>query len=72
MDVVESAGARLIVRPTHQPEIDGGCSMIDLFEDFLVVGTVFFGVAFYLFFLFRGELLGEERPTTAQKEKENQ
>ena len=46
--------------------------MIDLLEDFLVVGTVFFGVAFYLFFLFRGELLGEERPTTAQKEEENQ
>lgn len=44
--------------------------MIELLEDLLVVGTVFFGVAFYLFFLFREELLGEERPTTAQKEEE--
>lgn len=70
MGVVVNAGARLIVKPTHQPETDGGCSMIELLEDLLVVGTVFFGVAFYLFFLFRGELLGEERPTTAQKEEE--
>lgn len=70
MGVVENAGARLIVKPTHQHVIDGGCSMIELLEDFLVVGTVFFGVAFYLFFLFRGELLGEERPTTAHKEEE--
>ena len=44
--------------------------MIELLEDFLVVGTMFLGVAFYLFFLFREELLGEERRTTAQKEEE--
>ena len=46
--------------------------MIDLLEDFLVVSTMFFGVAFLLFSLFKGELLGEERPTTAHKEEENQ
>ena len=69
MGVVGSVGARLIVKPTHQLGTDGGCSMIELLEDLLVVGTVFFGVAFYLFFLFRGELLGEERPTTAQKKR---
>ena len=72
MDVVESAGARLIVKPTHQPGTNGGCSMIELLNDLFEVGLIFFGVAFFLFFLFRGELLGEERPTTAQKEEENQ
>ena len=72
MAVEGNVGARLIVKPTHQPETDGGCSMIELLNDLFEVGLIFFGVAFFLFFLFRGELLGEERPTTAQKEKENQ
>ncbi len=46
--------------------------MIELLNDLFEVGLIFFGVAFFLFFLFRGELLGEERPTTAHKEEENQ
>jgi hypothetical protein len=44
--------------------------MIELLNDIFEVGLIFFGVAFFLFFLFRGELLGEERPTTAHKEEE--
>ena len=46
--------------------------MIELLNDLFEIGLIFFGVAFLLFSLFKGELLGEERPTTAHKEEENQ
>ena len=42
MGVEGNVGARLIVRPTHQPETDGGCSMIEsLWEKFDKVRDTF-------------------------------
>jgi hypothetical protein len=44
--------------------------MIRFIEDLLVVGTVFFGVAFFILFLFREEFKGERVAPQQPKDKE--
>lgn len=67
---VASAGARLTESHARQPEIYEGFLMIRFIEDLLVVGTLLFGVAFTILFLFREEFTGERVAPQQPKDKE--